>query len=225
MVVFKNPDGQRQYNIVLSDKSELKNFPRTSFERLHVPGKNSSSNATILQKEKEPQIDLNGMVNNDDDECEVEEEAEEAEEPETEPSQISWKSVPEIIENLEDYPLPSHTPTFKVTHGASPMDYLRMFFPFESIDRWVILTIIKARKIPREREISKEELLKYLGLRLKMIFLPFSQVHDYWASESPDGLSPPTKFGQTRGMSRHRFEIIEQNLQFNTEDEYPVTLL
>lgn len=124
LVVFKNPDGQRQYNIVLSDKSELKNLPRTSFERLHVAGKNSSSNATILRKEKEPQIDLNDVVNNDDDECEVEEEAEE-----------SWKSLKRSLHKLFGRQCQRLLKTLRILH------YHRILPPSKSLMErllWII---------------------------------------------------------------------------------------
>ncbi len=209
----------KEFQVVLPNGQTIPKVNKNAFKRAPMPPENSSS------KEKNPDDSSEDEDEDEDEDKDIEVEYNDLEGREELPFEVPWKKVDDIPDNIEREPLPTHLPTFKVSHGSKPIDYFRMMFPMKSVQDWVRLTNRNIDKDPHRTggHTDEEELLRLFGLRLQMIFLFFKHIHDFWALESPDGISPPTQFGRTRGMSLHRFETLERNLQFNTKEDYPVS--
>lgn len=73
--------------------------------------------------------------------------------------------------------------------------------------------------------LKEDEFFRYLGMRLVMSLVHLSNNDEYWkVARAPNDLTEPMRFGEVYGISKHRFEIIEQHLRWSQPDQVRLTI-
>ncbi len=122
---------------------------------------------------------------------------------------VEWKDIPEIVSNLEGNSSSTQLkPVFlnEIPVSFEPIDFFRMFFPYSSLKKWVVLTnanIAKERNLNHNstvtRNVTEEELERWMGIRLQIVLLGGKECDFYWhTKDSQYCLTAPYCFGETR---------------------------
>jgi len=116
-----------------------------------------------------------------------------------------------------------------VSKLKDPFAYFTLMFPMKIINEilhWTNINIkndTSANKVGGDLTI--EEFALYLGLRIKMMLLGCANIDEYFRThETPTSAFPPLNFGKKHGMSKHRFETIERNLQLGGKPKKPTVV-
>ncbi len=115
-----------------------------------------------------------------------------------------------------------------VTGEKTPWQFFQLLYPMKSNASTVTCTNDNILADPSRSgsrqymgEISRGELLKYIGLRLTMALDPIQgPITEYWrVNEYSDSVFAPRGLGERFGMSKNRFEFIEKHLAFDVESQ------
>jgi hypothetical protein len=99
---------------------------------------------------------------------------------------------------------------------SSPLHYFKLMFPMEALPSILELTNANIAQEPHSdhTKVTKEEFIKYLGIRMNMVLDPIGSYKDYWNVEADQQtFILPRRYGEVMRMTRARFELIERNLQ------------
>jgi hypothetical protein len=96
------------------------------------------------------------------------------------------------------------------------IDYLNHFMPGEIISYAVQYTNARIEK--KESRVSKEEMMRWIGVMYAMTIQPVDNIMDYWREDEEGFLLAP-KFSVKTGMSCFRFKFIRQH--FALGDQMP----
>lgn len=98
--------------------------------------------------------------------------------------------------------------------GQTPLELFYKFFDDEVLNMIVQYSVKYARDNNRhDFELTKEELLKFLGIIVLSGYHTLPQIHMYWSTEEDKGVDIVKKC-----MSRNRFNSIKRNLHLSDND-------
>ena len=100
----------------------------------------------------------------------------------------------------------------------SRLDYFLLMFPPKQLKKMVKYTDERLKQNGGE-ELSKSELLKFLGLCILITRFQFSSRRNLWSTTATSKYVPAFRLGQLSGMSRCRFDEIWSCLRWSYQPE------